>query len=178
MEGEGSSKKPLHRVHFKSEVEVQRISWSASLDSDEEYTQQALFYSRHDIDTFRSSFQQEAAEDEVTYSEMVVRLHQACRAGSNDESDHAAEQDLQQLLHQKTHLVGLECTTRELQREKHIQLEEMMDRIHDIQDSVVRSSSNDDDCDAAEQIRAECERITLPSRKFATRLAQVSATAA
>eukprot|EP00523_Entomoneis_sp_CCMP467_P016500 CAMPEP_0168778496 /NCGR_PEP_ID=MMETSP0725-20121227/7114_1 /TAXON_ID=265536 /ORGANISM="Amphiprora sp., Strain CCMP467" /LENGTH=187 /DNA_ID=CAMNT_0008828271 /DNA_START=67 /DNA_END=630 /DNA_ORIENTATION=+ len=176
-----SSSSSSRRVQFSAEVDVQSVDETTTSDS----ARTDLFYSRQDIRNFRSSFQEAAKSlecDDNTAAKMVARLHQACRRNSFDSLDDEVfgeifskqDDDDEQVV-----LVGLEhVASDEIRNEKTMQLEEMMDRIQEIQDCVYNNNSKDDNDKKAEEIRAACERISKPSRRFAARLAKVSATAA
>mmetsp|Transcript_4184 Transcript_4184/g.5492 ORF Transcript_4184/g.5492 Transcript_4184/m.5492 type:complete len:199 (-) Transcript_4184:101-697(-) len=167
------------RVRFDSDADIQQFE--SGVDDE---LREDLYYTRKDISSFRSNFQatvklvetiQDAGNPDLCYHELVSRLHQVCLKNDEDETIYLPE-DLEAELQglNSISMLGLESAVHEIRRGKSIQQEEMMDRINDIQESVYCSGKTS----AAEQIRAECERITRPSRKFAAQMAKIGAQAA
>jgi hypothetical protein len=72
-------------------------------------------------------------------------------------------------LGESSSLFGLErMAVREIRQSKKESLEEMMNRIQEIQGDVLLEEN-----DKAEMIREQCERISLASRAFAMHLAKL-----
>jgi len=190
--------RPQRQVRFDPNTRVVQYERAAT-DSE---SKARLFYTAKDFQNFRADLQQmvvladekqqqqQHSQDphqnpDAQYNHMVSRLHRSCCDSEKEDASFATlPQELESDVHrfvESCHqapptLYGLErVAIREIYQVKILRREKMMDRIQSIQDCVLWG---DDSSQVAEQIRAECEKITLPSRAFAAQWARVSASAA
>ena len=149
----------IKRVRFAADPLVHEYETS-SFDRDQ------VFYSRQEYSDFREqvselSFSAEYMPRDTPeghFCATILALHKACREGKDELTSSSLP---------FCNLYGLErSAVPALSRSKHEALEEMMDRIFEIQEDVLLDPE-----DQADMIREQCEALSAPFQRFAQRLA-------
>ena len=166
------SSSSTRRVRLSNHVQVHALERTKEAEAD-------LFYTRQEVQAFRSNFQacvQQLQEQQQQEKEKLLKqpLYLGKDNDSDDDNDNESNDDVTSF-YAKHAAEGWGLEHAALRRQAAAaQHEELLDRILDIQESIVLINPSEKE----EAIRAVSEQITKSAKRFAQKIAQVGAQAA
>ena len=164
------SSSSTRRVRLSNHVQVHALERTKEAEAD-------LFYTRQEVQAFRSNFQacvQQLQEQQQQEKEKLLKqpLYLGKDNDSDDDNDNESNDDVTSF-YAKHAAEGWGLEHAALRRQAAAaQHEELLDRILDIQESIIHTNNKE------EAIRAVSEQITKSAKRFAQKIAQVGAQAA
>ena len=167
------SSSSTRRVRLSNHVQVHALERSGSFEEAEA----DLFYTRQEVQAFRSNFQACVQQLEQQQQDKEKLMKQPLYLGrdnnSDDDNDNDDSNDDVTSFYAKHAAEGWGLEHAALRRQAAAaQHEELLDRILDIQESIIHTNNKE------EAIRAVSEQITKSAKRFAQKIAQVGAQAA
>ena len=165
------SSSSTRRVRLSNHVQVHALERTKEAEAD-------LFYTRQEVQAFRSNFQacvQQLQEQQQQEKEKPMKqpLHLGRDNDSDGDNDNDSNDDDVTSFYAKHAAEGWGLEHAALRRQAAAaQHEELLDRILDIQESIIHTNNKE------EAIRAVSEQITKSAKRFAQKIAQVGAQAA